>query len=120
MDRRSEVKTGAAGGGATARFMALGCAAGAAVTLLSLWRLQWSHLDWRFAVLAAVAVGVGARGVVRIPRVKGEVTASDTFIFLTMMLYDGEAAILLAVLEALCSSLRIPTRRLTVLFHART
>ncbi|MDQ3917164.1 MAG: response regulator [Acidobacteriota bacterium] len=116
MDRRSEVKAGV--GGATARFMVLGCAAGAAVTLLSLWRLQWSHLDWRFAALAAIAVGVGARGVVRIPRVKGEVTASDTFIFLTMMLYDGEAAILLAVVEALCSSLRITKRRLTLLFNA--
>src|ERR1041385_3155256 len=118
MDRRSEVKTVAAGGGATARFMVLGSAAGAAAVLFSLWRLQWSQLDGSFAALAAIAVGVGARAVVRIPRVKGEVTATDTFIFLTMMLYDGEAAILLAVVEALCSSLRITKRRLTVLFNA--
>jgi len=107
-----------AGGGPTARFMALLAATGAAAALLSLWRLDWSQLDWSFAVLAAIAVGVGARAIVKIPHVKGEVTVADTFIFLTMMLYDGEAAVLLAVVEAFCSSLRITKTWLTVFFNA--
>jgi signal transduction histidine kinase/CheY-like chemotaxis protein len=104
--------------GATQRFMVMAAAAGAAAGLFSLWRLDWSHLDWSFAVLAAISIALGARAIVRIPRVKGEVTVSDTFIFLTMMLYDGEAAILLAIVEALCSSLRITKTWLTVLFNA--
>jgi signal transduction histidine kinase/CheY-like chemotaxis protein len=99
------------------RFMALLAAAGAAAVLCSLWRLRWSELDWSFAVLATIAVGVGARAIVKIPRVKGEVTVSDTFIFLTMMLYDGEAAVLLAAVETFCSSLRITKTWLTVFFN---
>jgi signal transduction histidine kinase/CheY-like chemotaxis protein len=118
MNFYSEPKARTAGWDATAKFMALAAATGAAAGIFSLWRLQWSHLDWSFGVLAAIAVGVGARATVRIPRVKGEVTVTDTFIFLTMMLYDGEAAILLAIVEALCSSLRFSKRWLTVLFNA--
>ena len=117
MNERNETKA-RAGGGATARFMASAGAAGAAAASFCLWRLQWSHLDWKFAALAAITIGVGARAAVRIPRVKGEVTATDTFVFLAMMLYDGEAAVILAVAEALCSSQRITKKWLTVLFNA--
>lgn len=113
-----EEKARPAGGRAMMRFMALAAAVGAAAVALSLRRLQWSQLDWSFAVLAVVVVAVVARAVVRIPRVKGGVTASDTFIFLTMMLYDGEAAVLLAAAEAFCSSLRVTRRWLTVFFNA--
>lgn len=98
--------------------MALTGAAGAAACLFSAWGLRWSQLDWSFAAVALVTVGLGARAIVKIPRVKGEVTATDTFIFLTMLLYDGEAAILLAVVEALFSSKRITKTWLTVFFNA--
>jgi signal transduction histidine kinase/CheY-like chemotaxis protein len=98
--------------------MALAGAAGVAAGFSSLWRIQWSHLNWSFVALAVIAISVGARAIVRIPRVKGEVTVTDTFIFLTMMLYDGEAAILLAIVEAVFSSLRITKTWLTVLFNA--
>ncbi|HWS86843.1 MAG TPA: ATP-binding protein [Pyrinomonadaceae bacterium] len=104
--------------GAKERFMALTGAAGAAACLFSAWGMRWSQLDWSFAAVALVTVGLGARAIVKIPRVKGEVTATDTFIFLTMLLYDGEAAILLAVVEALSSSMRITKTWLTVFFNA--
>jgi signal transduction histidine kinase/ActR/RegA family two-component response regulator len=112
------VKAGANASRAKARFMSLVGAAGAAVCLFSVWGLRWAGLDWSFAAVALVTIGVGARAIVKIPRVKGEVTATDTFIFLTMLLYDGEAAILLAVLEALFSSKRITKTWLTVFFNA--
>jgi signal transduction histidine kinase/ActR/RegA family two-component response regulator len=98
--------------------MALTGAAGVAACLVSAWGLRWAQLDWSFAAVALVTVGLGARAIVKIPRVKGEVTATDTFIFLTILLYDGEAAILLAVVEALVSSRRITKTRLTVFFNA--
>ena len=88
-----------------------------AACLFSAWGLRWTQLDWSFAAVALVTVSVGARAIVKIPRVRGEVTATDTFIFLTMLLYDGEAAILLAVVEALISSLRITKTWLTVFFN---
>jgi signal transduction histidine kinase/ActR/RegA family two-component response regulator len=112
------VKAGAKVPRAKARFMALTGAAGVAVCLSSAWGLRWEKLDWSFAAVALVAIGVGTRAIVKIPRVKGEVTATDTFIFLTMLLYDGEAAILLAVTEALFSSMRITKTWLTVFFNA--
>jgi signal transduction histidine kinase/CheY-like chemotaxis protein len=97
--------------------MALTGAAGVAACVSSAWGLRWSQLDWSFAAVALVTVWVGARAIVKIPRVKGEVTATDTFIFLTMLLYDGEAAVLLAVVEAAFSSLRITKTWLTVFFN---
>jgi len=103
---------------AKARFMELVGAAGAGLCLFSARGLSWSRLDWSFAAVALVTIAVGARAIVRIPRVKGEVTATDTFIFLTMLLYDGEAAILLAALEAFFSSMRITKTWLTVFFNA--
>jgi signal transduction histidine kinase/CheY-like chemotaxis protein len=103
---------------ATASFMALAAVAGGAAGVFSMWRLQWSQMDLSFVVLALIAIGIGARVSVRIPRVKGEVTVSDTFIFLTMMLYDGEAAIILALVEALCSSFRFSKTWLTIFFNA--
>ncbi|MET0648671.1 MAG: response regulator [Pyrinomonadaceae bacterium] len=117
MSGSGDVKAGAFGWGAKARFMALTGAAGVAVCIFSAWGLRWSQLDWSFAAVALVTVCVGARAIVKIPRVKGEVTATDTFIFLTVLLYDGEAAILLAVVEALLSSLRITKTWLTVFFN---
>jgi signal transduction histidine kinase/CheY-like chemotaxis protein len=118
MGERSGVKAGANVSRAKARFMALTGAAGAAACLFSAWGLRWSQLDWSFAAVALVTVSVGARAIVKIPRVKGEVTATDTFIFLTVLLYDGEAAILLAVVEAVFSCLRITKTWLTVFFNA--
>src|SRR3712207_625307 len=118
MKTLTETKARAGDGGAVTRFMLLAAAAGGAAALASLRALQWSQLDWSFAVLAALSIGVGARAVVKIPRVKGEVTVSDAFIFLTMLLYDGEAAVLLACVEGFCSSLRITKRWLTVFFNA--
>jgi signal transduction histidine kinase/CheY-like chemotaxis protein len=118
MNECGEMEARATNGRATARFMVAAAAAGAAACLVSLWRLRWSELDWSFAVLAAITVGVGARAVVSIPRVKGEVSVADTFIFLTMMLYGGEAAVILAVVEAFCSSLRFTKTWLTVFFNA--
>ena len=111
------MKASAFGWRAKEKFMALTGAAGAAACLFSAWGLRWSQLDWSFAAVALVTVCVGARAIVKIPRVKGEVTATDTFIFLTVLLYDGEVAVLLAVVEALLSSLRITKTWLTVFFN---
>jgi signal transduction histidine kinase/CheY-like chemotaxis protein len=117
-ERSSGLKAGAKGSRTKAEFMRLTGVAGAAACLYSAWGLRWAQLDWSFAAVALVTVGLGAHAIVKIPRVKGEVTATDTFIFLTMLLYDGEAAIVLAVVEALFSSMRITKTWLTVFFNA--
>ncbi len=74
-------------------------------------------IDLRFLLLGVITLTVGSHVVVRIPRVKGQISVSDTFILLTMLLLDGEAAVLLAAADAFCTSLRITKSKLTILFN---
>jgi len=92
--------------------------AGAAVVLFSLARLTSEQVDVRFLLLATITLLIGPRLSIPIPRVKAHISVSDTFIFLSLMLFGGEVAILLATCEALCASLHIGRHRRTHLFNA--
>ena len=71
-----------------------------AVTLfLCLARTDFTQLDLKFLFLAAVTVFFSARAEVPIPHSSGHITISDTFIFLTMLLYGGGPATILAATE---------------------
>jgi hypothetical protein len=102
----------------TVPYMWLTITVGAAACLLSIIRLPLESIDLRFLLLAAVTLCFGSRLSVKIPRVKGEVTVSDTFVFLTVLLYGGEAAILLATADAFASSLRFCKNKTTILFNS--
>lgn len=98
-------------------------AVGAAVSTYAAIHLPTAQLDLRFLVLAALTITVSSRLSVRIPRISGHISVSDTFIFLTMLIYGGEAAILLAAAEALCSTLHfskksIYIKPLTIIFNS--
>ncbi len=69
--------------------------------------LPMPRLDLRFLVLAAVMMLVSSYFSVQIPRVNTNVTVSDTFIFLVLLLYGGFPGILLAAAEGLCSGMRV-------------
>jgi diguanylate cyclase (GGDEF)-like protein/PAS domain S-box-containing protein len=99
-------------------YMRLLIAVGAGVCLFSAYRLDTSRLDLQLLLLAAFTATIGSRIGIQIPKTKAEITVSDTFVFLTLLLYGGEAAILLAAVEALCSSLRFSKRWTTRLFNA--
>ncbi len=102
----------------TKLFMWAIIALGAAACALSATRLPVARLDQRFLLLAVITVGIGSRLSVRVPRVRGQITVSDTFLFLTILLFDGEAAILLATVEAVCTSLRVTKKKFHHLFNA--
>jgi signal transduction histidine kinase len=76
------------------------------------------HSDWNLLILALIAIGLGPCLIVRIPRLTSQITVSDTFIFLTLLLYGGDAAVLLAALEAFCSSLRFSRKTITILSNS--
>jgi len=97
-------------------YLIIACGAGAC--LFSAYYLPVGQLDARFLLLAGVTIGFGSRLIVSIPRVKGEISVSDTFIFLTLLLYGGEAAILLAAADALFSSFRFSKKWQTICFNA--
>ncbi len=93
-------------------------AAGAtSLSLSTLW-LPAPNFDWRFLVVAVVMVVVSSRFSVQIPRVNTNITISDAFIFLVLLLYGGVAGILLAAVEGFFSGLRISKRPLVVAFNS--
>jgi diguanylate cyclase (GGDEF)-like protein len=80
---------------------------GNAALICALIVLPPPHLDLRFYLLAAAMILISSRLSVQIPRVNTNVTVSDVFIFLVLMLYGGLAGIAVATLEGLFSGLRI-------------
>ena len=93
-------------------------AAGGAVLVYSGLHLTPAQLDIRFLLIALITVLIGPKLSIPIPRVKAHISVSDTFIFLSLLLFGGEAAIFLATAEALCASARISPRVRTHLFNA--
>ena len=90
---------------------------GMASGLFTVFNFDPKFLSFRLALLLVLTLSFGSRIVVRIPRVKGQISVSDTFILLTMLLFDGEAAILMAGADALCSSVRVKMKKTTTLFN---
>src|SRR5688500_12237980 len=74
-------------------------AAGACVLGYSALHLPLERLDLQLVPLVAVTVLVSSRFCIPIPRTTGQISFSDTFIFLTMLLYGGEVAVLLVAAE---------------------
>ncbi|MFL6284355.1 MAG: putative bifunctional diguanylate cyclase/phosphodiesterase [Pyrinomonadaceae bacterium] len=101
-----------------APYMWLVVACGAVVGVYSVCALNPAVLDFRLLLLTFVTVLIGARIAIQIPRISGQITVADTVIFLTLLVYGGEPAILLAALEGVCSSLRISRKPLTILFNS--
>jgi diguanylate cyclase (GGDEF)-like protein/PAS domain S-box-containing protein len=93
-------------------------AAGASVVVFSAAHLTRRQIDVRFLLLTLATVMIGPRLSIQIPRVRAHISVSDTFVFLSLLLFGGEAAILLATTEALCSSLRIGSKIRTHMFNA--
>ena len=80
--------------------------------------LPFEKLDVYFLFLFCFTIGIGSRMTVEIPRFKSHIAVSDTFIFLALLLYGGKVAIVLAAIEAFCSSWRFCNKKFTVFFNA--
>jgi diguanylate cyclase (GGDEF)-like protein/PAS domain S-box-containing protein len=91
--------------------------AGAATVAFSVYTLPVGQLDRRFFILA-LAMLIGSRVTIEIPRAKGHISVSDTFVFLTLLLFGGQAAVTLAAIEALTSSHRFSKKPIVALFNA--
>ncbi len=90
---------------------------GAAVTLMCAYSLPLTHLDSRFAALTLITVLIGSRITIKIPGARGQISVSDTFIFLAMLMVGIEGAVLLAAAEALSSSVRFSKKASTLFFN---
>lgn len=91
--------------------------AGGVIYFVAAFRLKHGALDPQFALIAVLAVVFSSRITIRIPRFDSQISVSDVFIFLALLLYGYEAAILIAATEALLSSFRFCHKFQTILFN---
>jgi diguanylate cyclase (GGDEF)-like protein len=91
---------------------------GGLVSAFSVWHLPLAQIDLRFLLLASLTLVVSSRVAVKVPRINTNLTISDTFIFLAILLYGGETGILLAAAEGLSSGARISKNARTILFNS--
>ncbi len=92
--------------------------AGLSALAVSLSRVSAANLGIPFLLLVAIALAVSSRINIKIPGFKSNVSIADVFIFLTMLLLGGEAAVLLGATETFVSSLRISRKPLTIAFNS--
>lgn len=92
-------------------------AVGVAACLHSAYHLPVARLDLHFALLALITISITSRISIQIPRLTAHITVSDTLVFLIMLLYGGDAAVLVAAAEGLSSTSRISKKPRTLLFN---
>ena len=90
---------------------------GGLALLYSSYDLNLHKLDTQFAILLGLTLLISSRIIVPIPHFSSQISVSDTLVFLVLLLYGGEAAIIVAATEAALSSLRFSRKPRTVLFN---
>ena len=93
-------------------------ALGAMISVFYASQLPTERIDIRFLLLGSLTLLISSRVAVKVPRFNTNVTISDTFIFLAILLYGGEAGILLAAAEGLSSGARVGKRAITIFFNS--
>lgn len=95
-------------------------AIGIFVTAISISRIQQSNLDFYFAILLLATVFISSKVSIKIPRYDTNITISDSFIFLSILLYGIEGATIFAAVEGLSSGKRASKQKkaVTILFSA--
>jgi signal transduction histidine kinase/CheY-like chemotaxis protein len=85
--------------------------------LYSCARLDFAEFDTRFAILVGMTLLLASQITIPIPRLSSKISVSDTFVFLTLLLYGGAAAVVVGAGEAFFSSLRFSRKPKIVAFN---
>ncbi len=80
-------------------------------------QIDLAEFDLRYSILIGVALLLTSRITIPIPRFSSQISVSDTFVFLVLLLYGGAAAVVVGAMEAFISSLRFSRRPVIVLFN---
>jgi diguanylate cyclase (GGDEF)-like protein len=91
-------------------------AAGTASCLYAAVTLPAGVIDGYFLLLTLITAVIGSRIAIRIPRINVNITVDDTFVFIALLLYGAEAAVITGALAGICSALRISRKVRTVAF----
>ena len=84
--------------------------------LYAAYTLPRGIIDGYFLLLTLVTAVIGSRIAIRIPQINVNITVDDTFVFIALLLYGGEAAVMIGALAGICSALRISRKVRTVAF----
>src|ERR1700752_785089 len=98
-------------------FLCIVIACGIVAFFYSAFQVDVSQFDTRFAVLIAGALLLTSRITIPIPRFSSQISVSDPFVFLVLLLYGGPSAVVVGAMEAFISSLRFSRRPLIVSFN---
>src|SRR6185369_14980068 len=90
---------------------------GCVAFVYSAFQIDFRQFDAHFAVLVAMAFLLTSRITIPIPRFSSQISVSDTFVFLALLLYGGPAAVVVGAVEALLSSLRFSRKPRIVVFN---
>src|SRR6185369_15366934 len=90
---------------------------GCVAFVYSAFQIDFRQFDAHFAVLLAMAFLLTSRITIPIPRFSSQISVSDTFVFLVLLLYGGPAAVVVGAFEAFLSSLRFSRRHVIVAFN---
>jgi signal transduction histidine kinase/CheY-like chemotaxis protein len=80
-------------------------------------QLNFKQFDSGFVILVAMTLVLASQITVPIPRFSSQISVSDTFVFLLLLLYGGAAAVTVGAIEACLSSLRFAKRPRIVAFN---
>jgi len=89
---------------------------GTALVLYSAVTLPAGIVDGYFLLLTLITAVIGSHIAIRIPRINVNITVEDTFVFIALLLYGGQAAVILGALTGICCALRISRKVRTVAF----
>ncbi|MBK8465167.1 MAG: EAL domain-containing protein [Chloracidobacterium sp.] len=98
-------------------FMLFVTAAGLAALVFTLSQVNAGELGESYLIFSMVTLLFASRVHVKIPRVESHISVSNTFVFLAILLYGGEAAIILAAADGLFSSRKVTKNPLTFAYN---
>jgi diguanylate cyclase (GGDEF)-like protein len=97
-------------------YMWLVVAAGTTACLYAAYTVPRGLVDGYLLLLTLITAVIGSRIAIRIPQINLNITVDDTFVFIALLLYGGEAAVIIGALAGVCSALRISRKPRTVAF----
>lgn len=91
--------------------------AGAALFAFAIFTADFASLGYSFLLFSLVTLVFASRIVVAIPKVKGHISVSDTLIFLSILIFGGEAGVMLSTVDAIPASYKLTKRPQTLFFN---
>ncbi len=90
---------------------------GALLFVFAIITADFASLGYSYLLFSVLTLIFASRIVVAIPGVKGHISVSDTLIFLSILIFGGEAGVILSTVDAIPASFKLTKRPVTLLFN---